>query len=157
MDSVPVPLLTEQFDEISPTVSPSGKWLAYASNETGRFEVYVRPFPDTDAGRWQVSTNGGREPVWAHSGRELFYLGPSEMIAAQLTTEPAFNRGEQRTLFSRGSEYVRGSNYTAYDVSPDDQRFVMIRRTINAAQGQDSTRLMLVENWFEELKAKVGN
>ena len=96
--------------------------------------------------------------MWAHSGRELFYLGPSEIIAAQLTTEPAFNRGEQRTLFSHGSEYVRGTNYAAYDVSPDDQRFVMIRRTIGGAgQGQDSTRLMFVENWFEELKAKVGS
>jgi serine/threonine-protein kinase len=158
VDSVPVPFLTEQFDETSPTVSPDGKWLAYASNETGRYEVYVRPFPDTDAGRWQVSTNGGTEPVWAHSGRELFYLGPSEMIAAQVTTEPAFNRGEQRALFSHGSEYVRGNTYSAYDVSPDDQRFVMIRNTISAAgQVQDSTRLMLVENWFEELKAKVGN
>ena len=157
VDSALVPLLTEEFDEISPTVSPDGKWLAYASNETGRFEVYVRPFPDTDGGRWQISTNGGREPVWAHSGRELFYLGPSEVIAAQVTTEPAFNRGEQRVLFSHGSEYIRGSGYTAYDVSPDDQRFVMIRRIISGlAQGQDSTRLMLVENWFEELKAKVG-
>ncbi len=91
--------MADQFDEISPTVSPDGRWLAYPSNQTGRFEVYVWPFPETASGLWQVATNGGTEPVWSRDGRELFYLGPAEMMVAQVETEPAFNTGERRSLF----------------------------------------------------------
>ena len=73
-DSTTTPLVAAGgFEEVAPALSPDGRWLAYASNESGRYEVYVRPFPDANAGRWQVSRNGGNEPVWAHNGRELFY------------------------------------------------------------------------------------
>ena len=75
VDSVPVPLFQSDYREIKPTVSPDGRWIAYASDETGRYEIYVRPFPDVSAGRWQVSIDGGRSPHWAHSGQELFFQG----------------------------------------------------------------------------------
>jgi Tol biopolymer transport system component len=91
-DSVPVQLAATEFQETAPTLSPDGRWLAYASDETGQQEVYVRPFPETEGGKWQVSTDGGRSPLWAHSGRELFYLnGAGEMVAAQVVTEPSFS------------------------------------------------------------------
>ena len=70
------PLLQSTFDEGNADISPDGRWIAYDSDETGREEVYVRPFPDVEGGRWQVSTAGGREPIWARSGRELFYYTP---------------------------------------------------------------------------------
>ena len=82
IDSVPVPLVVTEFSETAPRVSPDGRWLAYVSNLSGQWEVYVRPFPNTNDGKWQVSTDGGQEPVWAHSGRELFYRGGQSLMCS---------------------------------------------------------------------------
>ncbi len=132
--------------------SPDGRWLAYISNESGRFEVYVHPFPNTNDGKWLVSTDGGSEPVWAHSGRELFYKGSGDLMVVDVLPGLTFVMGERRVLFS-----VQGFRSTPfhqfYDVTPDDQRFVMIRNL----GGQEASELIVVENFFEELKAKVGN
>ncbi len=150
-DSV-VALVATGFDETSPAVSPDGRWLAYASNESGRYEVYVRPFPNTNDGKLQVSTDGGNQPVWAHSGRELFYKGSVNLMVVEVLAEATFVTGERRVLFSaRG--YRSGDVHQQYDVTPDDQRFVMIR----IVGEQKATDLIVVENFFEELKAKVGN
>jgi serine/threonine-protein kinase len=158
LDSVAVPLVVTEFDETAATLSPDGRWLAYVSNETGRDEVYVRPLPDTDTGKWQVSTGGGSMPLWAHSGRELFYMNDArEMVAAQVETAPSFAVRERRVLFPIASGYRLSANYTAYDVTPDDRRFVMVRAVSSWNEEAAPGALILVENWFEELKAKVGN
>ena len=158
VDSVPVPLVVSGFDEKAAALSPDGKWLAYQSDETGVSEVYVRPFPDTDAGQWQVSTAGGEAPAWAHNGRELFYVergGGRKMMVATIDPQPPFTVGERRALFPVGSEYNLSPNYTAYAVTPDDQHFLFFVTVTGDASM--TGRLIIVENWFEELRARVGN
>jgi hypothetical protein len=150
-DSV-VALVTTGFDETSPAVSPDGRWLAYASNESGRYEVYVRPFPNTHDGKLRVSTDGGTEPVWAHSGRELFYKSGGNLMVVEVLAEVTFVTGEPRVLFSVQG-YRAAEVHRQYDVMPDDQRFVMIRMVGE----QDATELIVVENLFEELKTVGGN
>jgi Tol biopolymer transport system component len=137
--------------EIFPALSPDGKWLAYASNESGAFEVYVRPFPATASARWQVSTAGGTEPAWGHSGHELFYLnGKLELVAAELRPGPQFSVGAQHALFSAAS-FVR-SGMISYAVSPDDRRFLLVREGDATQQGD----LVLAEHWLQELRGRMG-
>jgi serine/threonine-protein kinase len=152
IDSVATPLVPTGFDEYSPALSPDGQWLAYVSDESGRREVYVQPFPNAGEAKWQVSTTGGNEPVWAHSGRELFYKsGSNELISAEVLPGTTFVVGEQRALFSTAA-YQSENFHQAYDVTADDQRFVMVRVAITGEEGG----LIVVENFFEELRAKVG-
>jgi serine/threonine-protein kinase len=157
VDSTPVPLVAKpDVDESAAALSPDGKWLAYVSNETGRDEIYVRPFPATDSGKWQVSTNGGQAPLWAHSGRELFFVdGERNMVVAPVQGGAALQVGARRILFNLGDDlYLTDSeHYTPFDLSPDDQRFIMARVVRRAADRERT--FVLVENWFEELKAKV--
>jgi serine/threonine-protein kinase len=140
--------------ETSPALSPDGRWLAYVSNESGRAEVYVRPFPNAGDGRWQISTEGGQEPVWAHSGRELFYRtmgSPAQQMVMEIKPGPSFAPGERKSLFPL-PRYLLGSWHQQYAITPDDQRFVMIRLT-----APDRTdRLVVVEGFFEELRQKAG-
>ena len=125
VDSVPLPLLTEEYDEQAPALSPDGRWLAYVSTETGSPEVFVRPFPDVDSGKWQISTDGGVQPVWAHSGRELFYIdGSRALVATQVETASSFQVGAKETLFTLPPDYNSGAVSTLYDIAPDDQRFL---------------------------------
>jgi serine/threonine-protein kinase len=157
VDSAPVPLVAKPgVDESAAALSPDGKWLAYVSNETGRDEIYVRPFPATDSGKWQVSTNGGQAPLWAHSGRELFFVDAERnMVVAPVQGGGALQFGARRILFTLGEDlYLPNSeHYTPFDLARDDQRFLMAREVRGAA---DRARaFVLVENWFEELKAKV--
>jgi len=150
-DTALVPLLTGPAREANPALSPDGRWLAYESDESGTSEVYVRPFPDVASGRWQVSLSGGSAPRWAHSGRELFYVnGRQEMVSTEVRSGPTFTVGEPRVLFPANS-YNLIPSYPLYDVAPDDRRFLMVRGV--AAEGE--TELILTENWFEELRARV--
>jgi serine/threonine-protein kinase len=151
VDSAAQPLIADPFDEATPSVSPDGRWIAYASTESGRYEVYVRPYPNVGAGRWQISSGGGVDPVWAYRADRLFYLTPSGLVAAEFDAEgEAFRLGDQRELFGVGPEFVRGLNYRAYDLHPDDRRFVFLR--IVGQQSALTGRLVLVENWFTELE-----
>ena len=151
-DTTLVPLLTTPAREMSPAVSPDGHWLAYVSDESGANEVYVRPFPDVASARWQVSVSGGSLPVWARSGRELFYVnGRGEMTSLELKPGPSFAVGDPRVLFPTGP-YVMAGNAGVYDVSPDGRRFLVVR----LAAGAGEVELVVVQNWFEELKARVG-
>jgi serine/threonine-protein kinase len=138
-------------------LSPDGKWLAYQSDETGRSEVYVRPFPNTDGGKWQVSVDGGQAPLWAHTGRELFFVdGARNMVTVPVTAGASFQPGQLQILFRLEDDMYLGNPeyYTPFDISPDDQRFIMARLVRAAEDGKPT--FQLVENWFEELKAKMG-
>ena len=158
-DSVPRPLLASPTaDESAIALSPDGRWIAYQSTETGHAEVYVRPFPNVDAGKWQVSTAGGTAPLWARSGRELFFVNSNrEMVAVPVTVAGAsLQLGERKTLFRLRDEYylTEQENYTPFDISPDGQRFLMARQ-VRAAERERGT-LLFVDNWFEELRQKVS-
>ena len=148
-DTTLVPLVTSPAAENLPALSPDGRWLAYASNESGAAEVYVRPFPQTATAKWQVSTAGGREPAWASSGRELLYLnGRGEMVSAEIQSGATFSVWTQRILFP-ASEFARPGPVPSFSLSPDDKRFLMVRE--GEASQQDE--LVLSENWLQELKA----
>ncbi len=141
-------------------VSPDGKWLAYHSNESGEFQVYVRPFPSVQADRWQVSTTGGTRAAWARSGRELFYLDKDGMLTS--VSVPAagasFSAGTPvrilNTSYYSGSTTL-GLDLRAYDVSPDGQRFVMIKEN-DGGQTSKLASMVVVVNWVEELKARLS-
>ena len=150
-DSTLVPLVTTSATEGEPALSPDGRWLAYVSDESGAFEVYVRPFPEVASARWQVSTTGGGEPVWANSGRELFYRnGRGELVAAEVRAGASFSVEEQKVLFSV-TPYLDLGFMQSYNVSPDDRRFLMVRE---GAPSQVS-ELILTENWLQELKVRT--
>jgi Tol biopolymer transport system component len=145
------PFLRTRFDEASLRFSPDGRWLAYISNETGRYEIYVQPYPGP-GGKWQISTEGGMEPVWNPNGRELFYRSGRKMIAVDIATQPSFAVGKARMLFE--GEYVpTPATLSNYDVTPDGQRFLMLKPSESAEAAP--TQINVVLNWFEELKRKV--
>ncbi|MFL5520127.1 MAG: hypothetical protein ACJ8B6_04275 [Gemmatimonadales bacterium] len=155
-DSVPVPLLTGAFQEQAAALSPDGKWLAYTSNESGRDEIFVRPFPNTSAGRWQVSTTGGSAARWAHSGRELFYEAPAgDMMSVPVTPGATFAPGAPRRLFPYAGGLLGSNVVPYYDLLPDDQHFLMGRMaSVNQAPG--AGQLVVVEHWLDELKEKMA-
>jgi serine/threonine-protein kinase len=150
------PVAAEPYDEKGVALSPSGRWVAYESTETGRDEVYVRPFPDAQGGKWQVSTGGGINPKWAHSESELFFVnGNGEMVVAQVETEGGFRVGERRTLFSVADRFLNAQpNYASWDVDRDDQRFVMLQ--VGGGDSDELSRLVVVQNFFGELEERVG-
>jgi serine/threonine-protein kinase len=131
-------------------LSPDGRWLAYVSDENGREEVFVRPYPDAGTGaQWQVSDNGGTEPIWAHSGRELFYKSQNALISAEVRTTPGFALGARRRLFSVGG-YINNLFHARYDVLPGDTAFVMF----GLGTAETGVRTVMVEHWLEELRRK---
>jgi Tol biopolymer transport system component len=145
------PLIQTPFIERNAEVSPDGRFLAYESNESGRNEIYVRPFPEVERGRWQVSTGGGTQAAWARNGRELFYLDGSNRLTAVpvQTTGTAFSASNPARVFDR--PYAMPVGFRTYDVSPDGQRFLMIKEDQNAT----AAGMVVVEHWTEELKARV--
>ena len=146
-----MPLVATSFTEGAPDISPDGRWLAYTSDESGRYEIYVVPFPNTRAAKWVVSSRGGTEPVWSHSGRELFYRdGAGNMVAVTVRTIPTFSLGASVVLFST-AEFRSAETQAQYAVSRDDRRFLMIRSFVAPTT---SEKLVVVENWLDELKSK---
>jgi Tol biopolymer transport system component len=150
-DSTLVPLVTGPATEIDPAVSPDGRWLAYASDESGVREVYVRPFPDAGSARWQVSTAGGTDPVWSHSGKELFYRSAQEKLMTVAVRPGATFAVEQpKPLFST-TPYIALAPIASFDVSPDDRSFLLLRETAP----NERNELIVVQNWAEEMKARA--
>ncbi len=145
-------LLDTEFNEGRTAISPDGHWIAYGSDQSGQFEVYVRPFPNVDDGHWQVSTSGGTQPVWSPNGRELFYRGSGNLMVAPIETEPTFARGTPEPVLST-SRYTSGGSPRSYDISPDGRRFLLIRRA--ADDTSPPAQIVVIQNWFEELKQRV--
>jgi serine/threonine-protein kinase len=150
-DTVPLPLVSTAFVTIAPTLSPDGQWLAYTSNESGRYEIYVVPFPTTGSARWAVSTRGGIMPLWSNRVNELFYVDlAGTLVSVVVKTTPTFSVTRSVPLFS-----MRGFRVDAlspqFAISPDGSRFLMIRPHSLPAPDQ----LVIVENWFEELRART--
>jgi hypothetical protein len=145
----PKPFLDSRSVKKDAQLSPDGQWVAYQSNESGRNEVYVVPYPAADQ-KFPISTDGGTNPRWSRSGWELFYrsgnLG-NKMIAVDIQTTPVFRASSPRMLFE-GGPYA-----TAYDVSPDGHRFLMVKPP--AAQPAPSDQLVVVVNWLDELRGRV--
>jgi serine/threonine-protein kinase len=132
--------------------SPDGRWLAYTSNESGRDEVYVRPFPRTEGVARLVSMGGGSGPVWAPDESILYYRGADgNMMAVPVTLEPTFTSGRPRTLFRFGGVYRMSGTATAYDIHPDGKRFIMVSERKDAA-ATPRQQVNIVLNWFEELR-----
>ena len=154
------PLLNGPASEGSPTVSPDGRWLAYTSDESGQYEVYVRPFPGVATGRWQISTAGGFAPHWSPVGNELFYLVQQGDLVALMSVPvesgSTFRPGSPKMLFQgpffNGGGAVAGPG--SFDIASDGKRFLMI---VNAASdtGAEQPRIVIVQNWLEEVKRLV--
>jgi serine/threonine-protein kinase len=152
-DTTRITIAAGPADEYMPALSPDGHWIAYVSLESGREEVYVRPFPQVDRARWQISPAGGTSPVWGHSGRELFYLAPGDtLVAASVTGSADFQVTGRQPLFST-RPFVFQPWHQAFGVRPGDRTFVMLQRT--SAAGPETRRLTVVLNWFTEVSAKA--
>jgi serine/threonine-protein kinase len=145
------PFLRTRFNEAAPRFSPDGRWLAYISDESGRYEIYVQPYPGP-GGKWQISTEGGTEPAWNPNGRELFYRSGDKMMAVEITTQLIFAAGTPRKLFE-GKYEPAPVPIANYDVSSDGQRFLMLKSSDQELAAP--TQINVVLNWFEELKRKV--
>jgi hypothetical protein len=125
--------------------------LAYASEESGVGEIYVRPFPDTESARWQVSAAGGTDPVWSRNGRELFYISAqNEMMSVAVAPGAAFSISPPQRLFSAAA-YTPIPPVPSFDVSPDGKRFLLLRETTPTERNE----LIIVQNWVEEMKARA--
>jgi len=150
-DHKPRPFLATQFNETRPELSPDGRWLAYESDESGRLEVYVQPFPGP-GGKWQVSTDGGRYLHWARNGKELFYLSGTRLMAVEVATSPTFRAGTPKPLFDAPFLRFPSGQGPWFDVAPDGRRFLMAKRPERPAA---SGELQVVMEWFEELRRRA--
>jgi serine/threonine-protein kinase len=147
-DRKPRPFLQTPSNESGPIFSPDGRWLAYVSDESGRQEIYVRPFPGP-GGKMQISTEGGNEPMWARNGRELFYRNGDKMMVTAVETQGVFAASQPKQLFEGHYETSYNAFERDYDISPDRQEFLMVKA---AEQESPPTQLNVVLNWSDELR-----
>jgi serine/threonine-protein kinase len=155
------PLIAAAGMDFGAEVSPDGKWLAYHSNASGEFQVYVRPFPNVQEGRWQISTSGGTRAAWSKNGRELFYLdgdGLLTSVAIPAATGATFSAGTPVRILSKkyyAGASLLGLDLRSYDVSPDGHRFLMIKEPESGPTTIQSVDMIFVLNWAEELKSRL--
>ena len=136
------PLVQSPFTERNGIVSPDGRWLAYEANDSGRFEIYVRPFPDVNSGLSTVSTNGGTRPIWTRSGQELIYVSPTgALMGVGVARGPSWSATTPTLLVKEGYFTIPIWWGRSYDVSLDAQRFLM--------------SILVVQHWVDELKRLV--
>lgn len=158
-EAEPVGLLQEAYTERNAELSPDGRWMAYQSNESGSFEIYVRPFPNVNDDRVQVSNAGGEKPLWSRDGRELFYLQSDDSLSWRLmavsvqTDAPAFAFSNRAALLDW--PYLVNFPGRSHDVSLDGQQFLAIKPVISAEQEESSRQIIITQNWIEELKRLV--
>lgn len=143
----PRPLLNTGLDESQPALSPDGHWLAYSAKEFGKWQIYVQPFPSLD-GKWQISIEGGFEPIWSSTGQELFFRFGDRLMAATIDASAGFTASKPELVFAGNFKLESVSMLPSYAVTPDGKSFLMLRKPGQASQ----TTLNLVTNWFEELK-----
>ena len=153
--------LQTPFNERSPLVSPDGRWLAYSSDESGRYELYVRPFTGP-GGKWQISTEGATEVTWSAKGNELFFRTGQQrekMMVVDIQTQPSFSAGKPRLIFEghydNNTTAGASSEGADYSIAPDGQRFLMLKPKEQQQQQTALTQINVVQNWFEELKRRV--
>ena len=144
----PREFLVTQFFKDEPMFSPDGRWMAFISNRSGQFEVYVKPYPGP-GGMMQISTEGGTDPHWSPNGKELFYRNQDKMMAVSIQTEPTFKAGTPKLLFEGGAYAIRGGR-SEYDVDSEG-RFLMMKE-----EEQTAAQINVVLNWFEELRRLVA-
>ena len=149
------PIVQTALTERNGTISPDGRWIAYEANDSGRFEIYVRPFPDVNSGHWTVSNNGGTRPIWTRSGQELIYVSPTgALMQVGVVRGPSWTATTPAVVVKEG--YFTNPSWwgRSYDVSPDGRKFLMIKEG-----GVDGTAapptIIVVLNWFEELNRLV--
>ncbi|MGD8339534.1 MAG: protein kinase [Gammaproteobacteria bacterium] len=150
-------LLSNESSLWRPALSPSGRWLAYQSNESGRDEIYVRPFPDVDAGRWLISSGGGAEPVWGVDDTELFFRSPTEMMLTRIDAGNDFNFAPPEALFDITGYQFIDAPPRSYSVMPDGERFLLTRASddYDGAIGTGPfgrLHVVIVQNWAEDLE-----
>jgi serine/threonine-protein kinase len=151
IDTVPRVLVASKYEDLSPAISPDGRWMAYSSNESGRHEIYVRPFPETSVAKFQVSLDGGTEPRWSRTGRELFYHSArGKLVSVPVVPGPTFVKGAPVDLFDV-TGYAASVYSQSYDVSADGKRFLMLH-----VVGDPRPEAVVVFNFLEELKAAFG-
>jgi Tol biopolymer transport system component len=164
------PLIATDAEETNATIAPNGRWLAYQSDESGVDEIYVRPFPEVEARVWQISTDGGSRPRWSRDGRELFYYvdrgATGAIMAASVELEPSFSPSSTPRLLFEGPYFpplgIAAESDSFFDVSLDGQRFLLIKNLVVETEGDrrqsmfgERPQIIIVENWFEELKRLV--
>jgi Tol biopolymer transport system component len=153
-DSTPVPLVHSAYTELHPAVSPDARWLAYTSNESGSNEVYVRPFPNSDGARWQVSNGGGTEPRWSVDGRELYFIGGERLMAAHVTSSGSgFAVADARPVMSV-TGFILDGFHQSYTVGRDGSFIFGAAR--QSAAGTHAPQLVRVDNWFRDVRAKLA-
>lgn len=142
------PVIEDPKDQTAPRFSPDGRWLIYTSDESGKREIYVRAYPGPGA-KLKISNDGGVEPLWSRNGREVFYRNGDQVFGVDISTRAALSASKPRLLFE--GQYLRAQDSLPnWDVSPDGQRFLMLK-----AIELNVTQVNVVLNWFEELKQKV--
>jgi Tol biopolymer transport system component len=146
------PFLNSQFVENYPEFSPDGCWMAYSSDESTRAEVYVRQFPGSGM-KYQISNEGGSQPLWARNGKQLFYRRQDQVWVVDVKTEGALSIGKPRLLFEK-SGYGSGDPIRTWDLSLDGQRFLMVK--IEQRKPSPVTEMILIQNWFEELMQRLS-
>ncbi len=152
------PLLQTAFAQGNAEIAPEGRWLAYESGESGRLEIYVRPFPDVGGGRWQVSTGGGRTPLWSRNGQELFYLSLLEgvVMAVRVQAGSSWSSSTPERVLQGQYFYSNPANGRTFDIAPDGRRFLMIKQGGSDGAAAPQNRIVFVQNWVEELKTRVS-
>jgi len=153
-DHTVTPLIQSPSAERNGVLSPDGRWLAYEADDLGQFQVYVRPYPKVDDGRWQVSTGGGTRPLWSRSGQELFYVSAAGAIMRVVAGRgPSWAATTPEIVVKEGYVTTLGAFLgRSYDVSPDGQRFLVLKSVSESAA---PPQLVVVQHFDEELKRLV--
>jgi Tol biopolymer transport system component len=161
------PLVQTAANEVEPAVSPDGRWLAYTAGEHGRHpagqpgsasdeDVYVRPFPQVNGGRWRISTDGGDSPMWSRDGRHLFFISRGRAMSVPVETAPTLRPGTPTVMFDLPPFYRSSARIgRQWDIAPDGDRFLIMNPGEIATGEHSQSRIVVVLNWHEELKRLV--
>jgi Tol biopolymer transport system component len=149
------PLLQSVARGVEPAVSPDGRWLAYTSRDAAASDVFVQPFPDVDAGRWRISTDGGDSPLWSRDGKELYFVSRARAMSIPIETAPTFRPGTPAAMFDLPPFYQSAMRIRRqWDIGPDERFLIMNPGELTAGE-HSQARIVVVLNWYEELKRLV--